>query len=104
MKSPNGVCVLQFEQMKSHGATIVDGVDNWTNDNKMSQKKLKISFTSTIPELPPLHTGDTEIERVNVFKLFGVWFQNDLKWNTHVNKTVQKASKRLHYLRERRKI
>ena len=58
-----------------------------------------ISYTNTIPEPPPLHIGDTEIESVDVFKLLGVWFQNDLKWNTHINKTIQKANRRLHYLK-----
>ena len=37
------------------------------------------------------------------FKLLGVWVQNDLEWNTHVDEITKKANKRLFFLRECRK-
>ena len=47
--------------------------------------------------------GNELIERVNVFKLLGVSFQNNLKWNAHVEEITRKANKRLYHLRECRK-
>ena len=40
---------------------------------------------------------------MNVFKLLGVSFQNNLKWNAHVEEITRKANKRLYHLRECRK-
>ena len=39
------------------------------------------------------------IKRVSSFKLLGVWHQNNLKWNTHIEKIAKKAIKRLLCLR-----
>ncbi|CAB4044592.1 Hypothetical predicted protein, partial [Paramuricea clavata] len=86
----------------------VEQVMNWANDNKMvvNPKKTKdmwISFSQSSPEPPPIQTDGIEIERVNSFKLLGVWVQNDLKWNTHVCKITKRANKLLFLLRECRK-
>ncbi len=62
-----------------------------------------ISFTDAIPEPPRLRIGNEFKERVNVFKLLGVSFQNNLKWNAHVEEITRKANKRLCHLRECRK-
>ncbi|CAB4021160.1 Hypothetical predicted protein [Paramuricea clavata] len=83
-------------------------VMNWANDNKMmvNPKKTKdmwISFSQSSSEPPPIQTDGIEIERVNSFKLLGVWVQNDLKWNTHVCKITKRANKLLFLLRECRK-
>jgi hypothetical protein len=43
------------------------------------------------------------IERVTKFKLLGVTMQNDLKWKSHVQDNVKKASKRIYYVRACRK-
>ena len=40
---------------------------------------------------------------VPTFKLLGVWQQENLRWNHHINETVKKANQRLHYLRDCRK-
>ena len=37
--------------------------------------------------------------RVPSFKLHDVWQQENLRWNHHINETVKKTNKRLHYLR-----
>ena len=39
----------------------------------------------------------------NVFKLLGVTFQKNLKWNAHIEDITRKANKRLYHLRECRK-
>ena len=87
---------------------VVDEVVKWTSNNKMelNSKKTKdmwICFSNKIPEPPPLFCGTETIERVETFKLLGVWQQNNLKWNTHVHQTVRKACKKLFHLRECRR-
>ncbi len=59
-----------------------------------------ICFKAAIPEPPSLKIGDDTIERVNSFKLLGLWINNALKWNTHIEEITKKVSKRLFYLRE----
>ena len=54
-------------------------------------------------KLPPLTIGNDVIERVKSFKLLGVWIQDNLKWNTHIEEITKLASKRLFYLRECRR-
>ena len=86
----------------------INEVNNWAVLNKMAlnAKKTKdmwISFTDAIPEPPRLRIGNEFIERVNVFKLLGVSFQSNLKWNAHVEEMTRKANKRLYHLRECRK-
>ena len=46
---------------------------------------------------------DSCFERVSKFKLLGVWQQDNLCWNYHVEQAVKKAINRLYYLRECRK-
>ena len=62
-----------------------------------------ICFKDVIPEPPSLMIGNDVIERVNSFKLLGVWIQDNLKWNTHIEEITKKANKRLFYLRECRR-
>ena len=49
------------------------------------------------------HINGEVIERVNNFKLLGVWFQNNLKWNTHTETVISKANRLLYHQRECRK-
>ena len=51
-----------------------------------------------------LTTCGEMIERVSSFKLLGVWQQDNLKWNTHIEKIARNSSKSLFYLRECRRI
>ena len=55
-------------------------------------------------KLAEFNAGGEMIERVSSFKLLGVWHQNNLKWNTRIEKIAKKASKRLFCLRECRRI
>ena len=50
------------------------------------------------PQLDPIEINGEEIETVSEIKLLGVTIQSDLKWNTHVNNIVKKASTRLHFI------
>ena len=71
--------------------------------NVKKTRDMWISFTDAITEPPHFKIGEEFIERVNVFKLLGVPFQNNLKWNAHIEDITRKANKRLYNLRECRK-
>ena len=93
---------------QSNMQEMIDNVLQWANNNKMelNPKKTKdmwICFSNKIPEPPNLLCGTDIIEKVKIFKLLGVWQQNNLKWNTHVNHIICKASKKLFHLRECRR-
>ena len=92
----------------SNMQSVLESVCAWADDNKMAINSTKTkdmwinSRQTSAP--PPLQSGSTSIERVNHFKLLGVWFQDDLKWKTHVeNITTKKYSKQIFYLRECRR-
>ena len=59
-----------------------------------------ICFSNAIPEPAPFDMDSVNIERVSSYKLLGVWHQDDLKWNCHVEKVVKKANKRIFSQRE----
>ena len=94
----------------SYMQEVMDNLEAWAVQNEMEinakkTKEMWIRFwKSQINQAPSsIVTSSEELERVEVFKLLGVHVQRDLKWNTHVNKIVSKASKRLYFLRECRK-
>ena len=92
----------------SHMQMSLDSVQDWSTRNNMTinPKKTKdmwICFNSAIPEPDPLFTGSELVETVKSHKLLGVWHQNNLKWNFHVEIIVKKANKCLYSLRECRR-
>ena len=86
----------------------LEAVQVWSTRNNMiiSPKKTKdmwICFNTAIPEPDILLIGSEVVERVKSHKLLGVWHQNNLKWNLHVESIVKKANKCLYSLRECRR-
>ena len=85
-----------------------DMIIDWSNDNKMkiNEKKTKEMYISTkrtpVPPTPLVMNGQG-IERIKVFKLLGVWVQDDLSWDQHVSHTLSHAATRLYYLRQLRR-
>ena len=81
----------------SHMPEVLDAMHTWADNSKMilNSKKSKgmwIYFGNRIAEpSSPLTTGGEMIERVSSFKLLGVWHQNNLKWNTHIENNRQKC-------------
>ena len=87
---------------------VLNSIHEWTTSNHMliNSKKTKdmlLTFRKSPTTPDSLHLGNCELERVNVFKLLGVWFQDDLRWNHHIEEVTKKANKRLFLLREGRK-
>ena len=62
-----------------------------------------IYFGNRIPELPALTTCGGMIERFCSFKMLGVWHQDNLKWNTHIEKIAKKACEMFSCLSECRR-
>jgi len=42
----------------------------------------------------------TPLERLSVYKLFGVFISADLRWETHTEYIISKAAKRLYFLKQ----
>ena len=95
-------CTL--DESVSQGSIRHMPVQDWSTRNNMTinPKKTKdmwICSNTAIPEPDPLHIDSEVVERVKSHKLLGVWHQNNLKWNLHVESIVKKANKCLYSLR-----
>lgn len=60
---------------------------------------MRVSFLRQEPSYSPLTVNNCVLEVVSSHKVLGVTIQNDLKWGTHIENIIKKASKRLHILR-----
>ena len=68
--------------------------------NPTKFKEMLINFMSNHNFIvSPIVIGSNRIERVMTYKSLGVYVSNDLKWNHHVEVTVQKGNRRLYSLR-----
>jgi hypothetical protein len=76
----------------------------WTQANHMivntGKTKEMILGPLSKSNIQELSIGQTDIERVTVFKLLGVHIANDLRWNIHIDKICSRASTRLHFLKQ----
>ena len=63
--------------------------------NPTKTKQLSINFSFDKYASQDLYISDQLIEKCDVVKLLGVKIQNDLKWDSHINSIVSKASQRL---------
>jgi hypothetical protein len=68
--------------------------------NPLKTKEMVIHFSRrhTTSEAPLIVVDNKHIERVESFKLLGVFLSSDLSWSKHVNYIVSKASKRMFVL------
>jgi len=76
---------------------------DWSSSNYMNVniKKTKemIICPSNSNVFSLLRVADVEIERVRVFKLLGVHINRSLKWDEHVRRICNTAS-RIHFLKQ----
>ena len=91
-----GVSILQSE---------LDNISTWAATNNMvlnteKCKEMTLRFRRDVDHLPSALAIDAKaLESVVAHKVLGVTIQNNLKWDSHINEVVAKASKRLHILR-----
>ena len=72
--------------------------------NINSKKTKEMLFGPIAKDPPPEIAFDNKlIERVTSFKLLGLTVTNSLSWEAHVDTVCTKASKRLHFLRLRKR-
>lgn len=86
----------------------IDLIKSWSDKNhmKLNSKKTKemlITFQQKPHLTQALHVNNTVIERVNHFKILGIWISDDLTWKHHINHLHTKASPRLYYLKQLRR-
>ena len=62
-----------------------------------------IHFRKTPLVLPPIIINNAALQRVEHFKILGVWLSDNLKWDYHVDKLVSKANQRIYYLKQLKK-
>ena len=82
----------------------IDTINSWASCNLMKLntkkcKELRVCFLRESPDLSPLLIDGHALEVVRSHKVLGLVIQNDLKWNTHIESVVSKASKRLYIIR-----
>ena len=92
----------------SHMQDVTNNLEAWATNNKMvlnenKSKEMWICFKKSCPSPEPIKINGIELERVEAFKLLGLFVRNDLKWNTHIQDIVSRAGRRMYYLRECRR-
>lgn len=87
----------------SNAQSMINEVATWStlNSFQLHPKKcneLRVSFVRSPPSYDLIEINGSKVSAVSVVKLLGVYFQDNLKWNTHVTETIKKAAKRLYFL------
>ena len=67
----------------------IDALIEWTHENGMvinsGETKEMIMSRIDVSDLPPLCTRTGQIQRVHSFKLLGVYVDESLTWNCHID-------------------
>ena len=84
-----------------------DKLLNWCNSNGMTfntkkTKEMIIHFGNkiTIDKAPTLKICNVGIERVESFKLLGVYLNSNLTWDDHVSYILKKVAKRMYFMQQ----
>ena len=91
-------------QKRSVLQNVLDQLFEWTESNHMKLNPKKCTAMRTtfmknppIPEL--LSIGDSQLFYVQSVKILGVYIQQDLKWDTHINEILKKCNRKLYMFR-----
>ncbi len=96
----NAFNIVQFD---------IDQLLHWANDNKIEFSKLKTKYiivsNSHLANYPQLYMDNIILERVQNYKQLGLYIDENLNWENHINYTIQKTQKIIRMLKLiRRKI
>ncbi len=85
----------------------VSTLTKWCQENHLSlnidkTKELVVDYRRQSREHTPI--DKTPVERVNIFKFFGLHITKDLTWSAHTDAVLKKAHQRLFFLRRLRKF
>ena len=86
---------------------IANRVIEWSQENRVQInvcKELRISFAKEQRGFDPVIMEGKEVELVTSAKLLGLTIANDLTWNDHVTEITKKASKRLYFLTQLKRV
>ncbi len=90
----NAFNVIQFD---------IDQLLVWSKTNKIefSENKTKyiVISNSHHANYPDLYMGNKQLERVTIYKQLGLFLDQNLNWETHINYTIQKTQKVVHMLK-----
>ena len=84
---------------------VTDSIVDWSPGNKFQLnpskcKEFVVSFKRNQPNFPPISINESQIKRVEKLSILGLSITRDLKWNDHVDKIVNKVSKRIFLLKQ----
>ena len=68
------------------------------NINATKTKGMFVSFQKVPPEVPHVTIKNEEVERVSDCKLLGVYLNDRLSWDTHIDKMYKRACQRVHFV------
>ena len=71
--------------------------------NQDKCKELRLDFSKSTANPDSVLVYGEPIDLINESKLLGLTISHDLKWNTHIESVIKKASKRIHFLKELKK-
>ena len=99
------VSEIELKNMASNIQSIVDDIQSQSESlkfilNKDKRQEMRIQFSKVQSQCLPLTICSKEPALVNQAKVLGVIIRNDLKWNSHVDSIVRKASKTMYFLRQ----
>ena len=88
---------------------IANRVIEWSRENRVQLnankcKELRISFAKEQRVFDPVIMEGKEVELVTSAKLLGLTIANDLTWNDHVTEITKKATKRLYFLTQLKRV
>jgi len=69
----------------------------------VNENKTEIVIFGNTPHEATFEIEDTVIKSTNKMKALGVWFQHDMKWNSHVDEVLKKIKPKLSMLKKIRK-
>ena len=84
----------------SSAQKLVDEVTTWSSTNKFQLhpkkcKEMRISFSRSLPKY---HNLLIDTDTIEIVDSLGMTINKDLKWNTHIDLLIKKASKRLYFI------
>ena len=70
------------------------------NDDKCKEMRIQFNKNNANQQLRPVTINGKQAELIFESKVLGLTIRSDLKWNSHIDNIVKKASKRLYFLRQ----
>ena len=65
---------------------------------------MRITFMKNPPIPEILSIGDSQLSYVPTFTIMGVYIQQNLKWDTHINEVLKKCNRKLYMFRMEYKL